>query len=98
MGDLQTFPDDPKDFLMDHSFVDSKQYYTNGASLIPVFRVEQMIDHYFRRSEFNLDEFLEDLSKLLYEDTTRVDQRYWNAAIKRCVDLVKVHQLRLETK
>lgn len=91
MGDSQTFPDDPKEFLMDYSFLDSKQYYTNGACLIPVFRVEQMMEHYFSEAGFNLEDYLADISGLMHEDPIRVDQRYWNVAIQNCIDLAKIH-------
>lgn len=48
MGDCMAFPNDPMDFIKEYSFKDSEECYTNGSELIPVFRVEQMIDHYFK--------------------------------------------------
>ena len=45
MADCMTFPEDWHDFLKDYSFNDSEHAYTNGSELIPVFRVEQLIDH-----------------------------------------------------
>ena len=47
MGDCMTFPKTAGEFIEQYSFKDEKQEYTNGAELIPVFRVEQMIEHYF---------------------------------------------------
>lgn len=41
------YPKDYKDFIKSYSFKDTQETYTNGAKLIPVFRVEQMIEHYF---------------------------------------------------
>lgn len=49
-GDRMNFPEKPHDFLKSFSFVDSEQVYTNGAELIPVFRVEQMLEHYFHQN------------------------------------------------
>lgn len=46
-GDQMYFPKDIQLFIKDFSFKDSKEIYTNGSDLIPVFRVEQMLDHYF---------------------------------------------------
>lgn len=40
-----TFPDDWREFLRDFSFKDTEEIYTNGCELIPVFRVEQLIEH-----------------------------------------------------
>lgn len=45
MSDCMTFPDDWREFLRDCSFKDTKEIYTNGSELIPVFRVEQLIEH-----------------------------------------------------
>jgi hypothetical protein len=41
------FPNSWGEFVEDYSFKDEEEVYTNGTILIPVFRVEQMIEHYF---------------------------------------------------
>lgn len=41
------FPETIEEFIEQYSFKDEKQIYTNGSVLLPVFRVKQMIDHYF---------------------------------------------------
>ena len=46
MADIMTFPKDIKEFIKDYSFKDRKEVYTNGSELIPVFRVEQALEHY----------------------------------------------------
>ena len=50
MADCMNFPKDWAKFLEDYSFRDHKEYYTNGARLIPTFRVEQMMNHYLRKA------------------------------------------------
>lgn len=45
------FPATPAEFIEQYSFKDKKEVYTNGAELISVFRVEQMIDHYYIQPE-----------------------------------------------
>ena len=47
MADHMTFPKTAEDFIKQYSFKDEKQEYTNGAELMPVFRVKQMMEHYF---------------------------------------------------
>ena len=47
MADCMTFPKTANEFIEQYSFKDKKQEYTNGAELIPVIRVEQMLEHYF---------------------------------------------------
>lgn len=47
MGDIMSFPKNYEDFIKEYAFIDSKEYYTNGAELISTYRVQQMIKHYF---------------------------------------------------
>ena len=47
MGNVMAMPNDWREFMQDFSFKDSKEVYTNGSQLIQVFRVEQMLEHYF---------------------------------------------------
>ena len=47
MSDCMTFPETAYEFIKQHIIVDKKHEYTNGAELIPVFRVEQMLEHYY---------------------------------------------------
>lgn len=47
MADAMRFPESWKQFLHDYEFRDSSMEYTNGSMLVPSFRVEQMIEHYF---------------------------------------------------
>ena len=52
---------DYNDFIDNYSFSDSKEVYTNGSLLIPVFRVDQMIRHYFDKENSSTEiKFLED--------------------------------------
>ena len=48
MGETMSFPETPEEFLEQYSFVDKKEEYTNGSELIQVFRVKQMLEHYFQ--------------------------------------------------
>ena len=50
MADCMKFPNDWAKFLEDYSFMDNKEFYTNGARLIPTFRVEQMMHHYLQKT------------------------------------------------
>lgn len=47
MADAMQFPESWHQFLHDYEFRDSLAEYTNNSMLIPSFRVEQMIEHYF---------------------------------------------------
>ena len=46
MADKMEFPSTIEEFIKGYSFKDSDEVYTNGAELIPVFRVEQAFEHY----------------------------------------------------
>lgn len=47
MGETMDFPKTPQEFIEQYKIKDSKEVYTNGSDLVPVFRVKQMIEHYF---------------------------------------------------
>ena len=52
-GECMSFPKTVEEFIKQYSFTDKEQVYTNGAKLIPVFRVEQMLEHYFNMDKYN---------------------------------------------
>lgn len=45
------FPETIEEFIEQYSFKDKEQIYTNGSVLMHVFRVKQMIDHYFYKNK-----------------------------------------------
>lgn len=47
MNNMMEFPETPLEFVESYKFKDSDEIYTNGSELIPVFRVEQMLEHYY---------------------------------------------------
>jgi len=55
MADMMNFPLTFKDFIKEYSFKDKEEVYTNGAELIPVFRVEQAWEHYTSNTNNALD-------------------------------------------
>ena len=50
MGDQMQFPKKVEDFIEEYSFKDEDEVYTNGSQLIPVFRIEQMLEYYFKNN------------------------------------------------
>ena len=44
MGDCMTFPATFEEFAEEYKIVDSKEVYTNGTELIPIFRVKQWLE------------------------------------------------------
>ena len=47
MPDVMEFPKYWEDFIKDYSFKDDQHIYTNGSELISIYRVKQMVEHYF---------------------------------------------------
>ena len=45
MNDAMDFPKTFEEFAKEYQIVDTKEVYTNGVELIPVFRVQQWLDH-----------------------------------------------------
>lgn len=46
-GDVMEYPPSWEDFAEQYSITDSEEVYTNGSELISLFRVHQMVKHYF---------------------------------------------------
>lgn len=60
MADRIEFPKTIAEFIKGYSFKDTDEVYTNGAELIPVFRVEQALEHYSQEVRANaIDEVME---------------------------------------
>lgn len=51
MSEQMAFPENLIDAINGYSFRDSNEIYTNGIELIPVFRVYQILDHYYPRED-----------------------------------------------
>ena len=49
------FPKSIWEFILDNSFKDTEEVYTNGALLSPTFRVKQAIEHYYEPIEESED-------------------------------------------
>ena len=45
MCDVMMFPDTAEEFMEQYKIVDTEQVYTNGAELIPIFRMRQWLEH-----------------------------------------------------
>ena len=47
MSETMVYPEHWWTFVQDYQIKDTEDAYTNGAMLVPVFRVRQMVEHYF---------------------------------------------------
>ena len=45
MPDMMMFPKTVDEFMEQYKIVDSDEVYTNGAELIPIFRMKQWFEH-----------------------------------------------------
>ena len=60
MSDEMTFPKTADEFMEQYKIVDTEQVYTNGAELIPIFRMKQWFEHAVKHGEWKhkmLDNF-----------------------------------------
>lgn len=55
MADMMTFPNTFEEFIKQYEFKDKDEIYTNGAELIPSFRVMQAWEHYTSNANYALD-------------------------------------------
>ena len=94
MGEMMDFPERWEDFLESCSFKDKEELYTNGAKLIPTFRVEQMMDHYMPRYYHPLDRMPKEDTKVLLKLEVRGKDEwatgYWTAAGWDCAEYNEV--------
>ena len=44
-GDVMLFPKTVEEFMEKYKIIDSEQVYTNGAELVPIFRMKQWFEH-----------------------------------------------------
>ena len=51
MAECMWMPDNWEKFIEGFGFTDDEEVYTNGSELVAVFRVKQMVEHYFREME-----------------------------------------------
>lgn len=65
MEDVMMFPKTIEEFINNYSFKDREEVYTNGAELIPVFRVEQALEHYIQEIR---NKAIEDFAERLKTD------------------------------
>jgi len=64
MADMMIFPDTWEEFEQLYGITDTEQVYTNGARLIPSFRVRQWLEHKetaIDESNFSQKQYLADL-------------------------------------
>jgi len=45
MADMMMFPKTVDEFMEKYKIVDSDEVYTNGAELVPIFRMKQWFEH-----------------------------------------------------
>ena len=45
MADMMAFPETVEEFMEQNKITDRKQIYTNGAELVPIFRMKQWFEH-----------------------------------------------------
>ena len=76
MADRMEFPKTMKEFIEGYSFKDSDEVYTNGSELVPVFRVEQALEHYEQESRNKaIDEFVEAICNKAYKKNDFITMR-----------------------
>lgn len=62
---VMDYPETFGEFVRRYQFIDSEEVYTNGILLVPVFRVDQAIKHYYDPLEQRCQQ-LEQVAKDLY--------------------------------
>ena len=67
MNEQMEFPNTFDEFAKEYGFTDTKEIYTNGSDLIPVFRVKQWLEH-TNKEQVACNYTNEDVAKSFIED------------------------------
>lgn len=68
MSDKMNYTKTPIEFIKDYSFKDTEEVYTNGAELVPMFRVEQMLEHYMPDVKNIIKQIQDEYYDIVYGD------------------------------
>lgn len=91
MNEKMTFPNTLDEFIEEYSFIDDKEFYTNGSELIPTFRIKQWEEHKTKEKQ-DLIKYLEDfISKEDYEVNIKGNYLYiaWCNAYRNLLEKIK---------
>ena len=64
MNEEMKFPETLDEFIKQYSFIDKKQFYTNGSELIQTFRIKQWEEHKEKENK-QLKEDIKNIIKIL---------------------------------
>ena len=82
-GEIMDFPDTFEEFAEQYGFTDKKEYYSNGIELIPVFRVEQWLEHLnVRNNEIHCGHTTEEIAQSFIEDVEAVKDQLPKQLVK----------------
>ena len=65
MADMMTFPNTVEEFMEQYKIVDTEKIYTNGAELVPIFRMMQWFEHVSATDTISRQAALEIMAKWL---------------------------------
>ena len=68
MAEMMAMPNTWEEFIEQFKFVDDKEVYTNGAELISVLRVKQMVEHFFLTDDDGATRNMRDKMNYLMEE------------------------------
>ena len=65
MADMMTFPNTVEEFMEQYKIVDTEEVYTNGAELVPIFRMMQWFEHVSAMDTISRHAAIEGINKLM---------------------------------
>ena len=97
MADCMEFPETFEEFAEQYKIVDKHEVYTNGTALIPIFRVEQWLEHtqtetakkIFAEIEAEIAKCFKECFKWEGNTTERREMLNFNARIKMSLGELK---------
>lgn len=84
MNDCMPSPTNWKEFLQEYSFKDIREVYTNGSRLIPVFRVEQMMEHFHNKCWISVKDKMPKCGELVLIYIANLNDGKGDYALDKC--------------
>ena len=89
--DIMGFPETFEEYAKRYSIKDTEEHYTNGSELIPVFRVNQWLEHSaYKLSKKTMPEVIDTLLESIKKEFSPVVGEYMTQEIWEIIDKHKI--------
>ena len=89
--DIMGFPETFEEYAKRYGFKDTEEHYTNGSELIPVFRVNQWLEHIaYKLSKMTMPEVINTMLESIKKEFSPIVGEYMTQEIWEIIDKHKI--------